>query len=172
MPENNNISNNPGCLFGLLAMLTGAKKKPESAAPTEAPKAEAVPEPMKPDYSKSYQAKYLLTQNEWHEHKKLREYAEAKQLRVCPKVRLLDLIEPRRGESYMSLLGKIQSKHVDFVIVDLDMHVKAIVELDDNSHNKPERVERDRFVDEVLTSVGYKVIHTKSITKETLNCID
>lgn len=150
------VNNNTGCLFGWLSWLFGSdKKQPETAK-------------EQPDYSKSYQAKYLLTRNEWHEYKKLHEYAEAKNLQVCPKVRLLDLVEPRTGDNYMSLLGKIQSKHVDFVITDKDLHVKAILELDDNSHNRPDRTERDNFVDEVLTSVGYKVIRTRSITEETL----
>ena len=81
---------------------------------------------------------------------------------------MLDLVEPRRGDGYMSLLGKIQSKHVDFVITDKDLRIKAIVELDDNSHDRPDRLERDRFVDDVLTGVGYKVIRTRSITEETL----
>ena len=121
-----------------------------------------------PDYSKSYQAKYLLTMNEYQEYKKLAEYADAKGLRICPKVRLLDLVEPRRGEGYMSLLGKVQAKHVDFVITDKNLHVQAILELDDNSHDRPERQERDHFVDEILTSVGYKVIRTRSITEDTL----
>lgn len=120
------------------------------------------------DYGASYQSKYLLTKNEWYEFRKLREYAEAKNLRVCPKVRLLDIVEPRKGNNYMSLLGKIQSKHVDFVITDLDARIKAIVELDDNSHKLSDRHERDLFVDQVLTSVGYKVIRTYSITEETL----
>lgn len=124
-----------------------------------------------PDYSKSYQPKHLLTKNEWYEYRKLRDFAETKGLRVCPKVRLLDLVEPRRGEGYMSLLGKIQSKHVDFVIADRDMHVKAILELDDNSHDRPDRQERDNFVNEVLTSVGYKVIRTRGVTEETLKDI-
>lgn len=123
------------------------------------------------DYSQAYQAKYLLTRNEWHEYKKLKEYATAKGLQVCPKVRLLDIIEPRKGENYMTLLRKIQSKHVDFVLTDEDLHIKAIVELDDNSHNAKSRQERDQFVDQILTSVGYKVIHTKGITETTLSDI-
>ena len=89
----------------------------------------------------------------------------------CRFVRLLDLIEPKQGKGYMSALGKIQSKHVDFVITDPDLRIKAILELDDNSHNTAERKERDQFVDMVLSSVGYKVIHTRSITEETLKDI-
>lgn len=120
------------------------------------------------NYSESYQKKYLLTRNEWHEYKKLRNYAEAAGLQICPKVRLLDIIEPRKGENYRSLLAKIQSKHVDFLICDQDLRIKGILELDDGSHDQKDRIQRDAFVDEILTSVGYKVIHTRSITETTL----
>ena len=106
------------------------------------------------------------------EYKKLKQFAEAKGLQVCPKVRLLDIIEPRRGEAhYKSLFYKIQAKHVDFLITDQDLRIKAIVELDDNSHNTKERQERDEFVDTILTGVGYKVIHAKAITEDTLKDI-
>lgn len=121
------------------------------------------------NYSNAYQKRYLLTKNEWYEYKKLKRYAAELNLQICPKVRLLDLVEPRRGEGYMSYLGKIQSKHVDFVLCDQDLRIKAILELDDNSHNQEDRKERDLFVDEVLQSVGYRVIRTRSITETTLD---
>lgn len=124
------------------------------------------------DYSKAYQAKYLLTKNEWHEYKKLKELAAGKGLLICPKVRVLDIIEPRKGQdNYMTLLNKVQAKHIDFLITDNDLRIKGIIELDDNSHNKKERQERDEFLDTILQSVGYKVVHTKSVTEETLKQI-
>lgn len=123
-------------------------------------------------YANCYQAKYLLTKNEWYAHKKLKQLADTKGLIICPKVRLLDIIEPRKGEKdYKSLFYKIQAKHVDFLICDQAMHIKGIVELDDSSHDQKDRQERDQFVDEILTSVGYKVIHTRSITDNTLDAI-
>lgn len=119
-----------------------------------------------------YQAAYLLTRNEWYEFRKLRDLAGDMGLVICPKVRLLDIVEPRRGEyNYMSLLGKVKSKHVDFVICDPDLRIKAILELDDNSHNRKDRQDRDEFVDAVLHSVGYTVIHTRSVTERTLDPI-
>lgn len=142
----------------ILDKLTSQKKSKTSAAAEEA----------KVDYTNAYQAKLLLTKNEWYEYKKLREYAAGKGLQICPKVRLLDLVEPKSGSGYMSALGKIQSKHVDFVITDPDLRIKAILELDDNSHNAKERTERDQFVDQILSGVGYKVIHTRSVTEKTL----
>lgn len=52
------------------------------------------------------------------------------------------------------------------MICDQKLVAKYIIELDDNSHNQDERKERDQFVDTVLTSTGYKVLHTKAIVKE------
>ncbi len=121
------------------------------------------------DYSQSYQRKYLLTKNEYREYTKLRQYTSEKDLLICPKVRMLDIIEPRKGEKdYKSLFYKVQAKHVDFVICDKDLRIKAILELDDGSHDTPDRKERDNFVDQILSSVGYKVIHVRSITESTL----
>lgn len=131
-----------------------------------------VPEEQNPeavDYSQAYQAKYLLTGNEWHEYKKLRQYAAEKGLIICPKVRLLDIVEPRKGQNYRSLMGKIQSKHVDFLITDPDLRIKGVVELDDGSHDTQDRKERDEFVDLVLQSVGYTVVRTRGVTEETLD---
>lgn len=124
----------------------------------------------KKDYSQSYQRKYLLTKNEYREYMKLRQYAAGRGLQICPKVRLLDIIEPRKGEKdYRSLLSKVQAKHVDFVICDQDLRIKAVLELDDSSHDQKDRQDRDAFVDQVLESVGYKVIRTRYITENTLD---
>ena len=146
-------------------------KKPRTAENKDEVLPELEQEKGSADYSQSYQAKYLLTRNEWYEFKKLKKIADAKGLMICPKVRLLDIIEPRKGESYRSLMGKIQSKHVDFVICDQDLHIKAILELDDGSHDRKDRQERDQFVDQILTSVGYKVIRVRSVTENILEGI-
>ena len=148
------------------------KKNPaQSNASTEVPQAEPETIAVEPvDYAKSYQKKYLLTKNEYYECKKLMQYASDAGLIVCPKVRLLDIIEPRKGEgNYMSLLRKVQSKHVDFLICDKGLHVLGAVELDDNSHDQKNRQDRDVFVDQILQSVGYTVVHTRGITENTLD---
>lgn len=124
--------------------------------------------PNTEDYTHSYQAKLLLTRNEWYEYKKLKKFTDERNLHICPKVRLLDIIEPKNGKGYMGALGKIKSKHVDFVITDQDLRIKGIIELDDKSHDTPDRIERDNFVDAVLMNVGYKIVHTRSITEQTI----
>ena len=139
------------------------KKAPEESKEIEKEAQEKI------DYSKSYQRKYLLTKNEYGQYKKLKEYADQAELMICPKVRLLDVIEPRKGEkNYKTLFYKVQAKHIDFLICDKDLHVLGAVELDDSSHDQKDRQERDTFVDQILESVGYKVVHTRYITEKTL----
>ena len=123
-------------------------------------------------YEGCYQGKYLLTKNEWYAYKKLQPLAASMGLLVCPKVRLLDILEPRKGEKdYKSLFWKIQAKHVDFLICDQNLHIKAVLELDDSSHDRQDRKDRDEFVDKILQDVGYIVIHTKGITDTTLDVL-
>lgn len=160
-----------GILIAVAAVyISKALSKPRTTEQKEVPPVLEEGKQEQVDYSKAYQPKYLLTRNEWHEYKKLKELAAEKGLQVCPKVRLLDLVEPRKGhEKYKSLLYKIQAKHVDFVIADQDLKIKTILELDDGSHDAKNRQERDLFVDEVLTACGYKVIRTRSITPDILD---
>lgn len=165
-------SNNPGCLFGFLSFLFPKKDNQEQAPHIEQETAENI-DSKRSNYSNCYQPKYLLTKNEWYAHKKLKEIADAKGYIICPKVRMLDIVEPRKGEKdWKTLFYKIQAKHLDFVICDSGMRIKAILELDDATHDKKDRQDRDSFVDEVLESVGYKVIHTRYITDNILDSLD
>lgn len=125
------------------------------------------------DYKNAYQSRYLLSKNELFQYKKLKTITDKKSLIICPKVRLLDIIEPKHGsDKYKTLFYKVQAKHVDFVVCNQDMQIKAIIELDDNSHDRADRKERDEFVDTILKSVGYRIIHTRYITDDILDMIE
>lgn len=118
----------------------------------------------------AYQKKWMFTYNEKDAYNKLLQIAKEKGYTVFSKVRLLDLVEPSKGTAkYKTYLYKIQSKHVDFVLCDEKLVARVIIELDDGSHDTEERKKRDSFVDQVLTSVGYKVIHTRAITEDLKN---
>ncbi len=123
-------------------------------------------------YRKSYEPKYLLTINEKNQYRKLQKWANENNLIIFTKVRLLDLITPRKNqENYKASLWKIQAKHVDFVICDQNIRVKCIVEISDNSHKTEDQKERDTFVKDVLEACGYKVLATYNVTDEELNKI-
>lgn len=125
------------------------------------------------DYSNAYQKRLLLTKHEWKNYMILKPALEGEGLRICTKVRLLDLIEPKKGtgnKQRQTLLNKIQSKHIDFVICNEKLNVLLLLELDDSSHDTEARQLRDNFVDSVLTGAGYKIIHVRDCAAE-LNTI-
>lgn len=76
------------------------------------------------------------------------------------KVRLLDLlIVPRGTSKYMSHVGRVQSKHVDFVLCDSDtLAPRLVIELDDASHRGAKRAARDAFLDRALRTAGIPIL--------------
>lgn len=125
----------------------------------------------KSEYQNAYEATPILTQNEFRNYQTLNQAAMQKGYMVNCKVRLADIVKPRNDPQYMSRFGKIKSKHVDFVILDNRMKVRAIIELDDKTHDRADRQKRDEFVDSILQECGYKVIHTRYITPDILDTV-
>ena len=124
----------------------------------------------KTNYREAYQARPLLTKREHQEYLKLKQYADARGWLICPKVRLWDMIEPRKGSSNKKELeNKIRSKHVDFVLVDPELNVIGVLELDDSTHDREDRKQRDSFVRDALEGAGITMIQTRSITPDTLD---
>lgn len=83
-------------------------------------------------------------------------------------MRLADIIEVDRRkilkQDYMKYFGKIKSKHIDFVLTHkYTMQMVAAIELDDITHEKQERIERDTFVNNALTTAGIDFIRCYSI---------
>ena len=60
----------------------------------------------------------------------------------------------------MECFNKIRSKHIDFALADEDTNIIALIELDDKSHERPDRIERDEFVNAVLKNTGYVLLRT------------
>lgn len=56
--------------------------------------------------------------------------------------------------------NKIDQKHVDFVLCEpITMRPLVAIELDDKSHRREDRQERDAFVDQVFEVAGLKLLH-------------
>lgn len=86
---------------------------------------------------------------------------DKKNLLLFAKVRLADVAKIEKGNNNFNYwFNKIRSKHVDYLICESE-DVKPIlaVELDDYTHNKRERKERDIFVDEVYEKIGLPILH-------------
>ena len=79
---------------------------------------------------------------------------------VCPKVRLADLINCPGDAWRAGYGGRISGKHVDFVLADAGtLGIRMVVELDDRSHQRSDRRERDAFVDRALEAAGIPILH-------------
>ena len=79
---------------------------------------------------------------------------------LCPQVRLADLltITARDPSARQTALNRIASKSVDFVVIDLaTADARLVIELDDRSHNRPDRRERDALVDAALRVAGIPI---------------
>ncbi|WP_083919087.1 DUF2726 domain-containing protein [Hydrogenovibrio halophilus] len=82
---------------------------------------------------------------------------------IMGSVRLLDLIDitfyKRIDKSlHDSLFHKTKSKHIDFLLVDKSLKIVCAIELNDSSHDRSDRIQRDAFVDDVLSSAGVPIV--------------
>lgn len=94
-----------------------------------------------------YRARPLLTKREYKFYMILREETSRRNLIICPKVGVKDLLEVNNKRHYMKYFRKIAQKHIDFVICDQQLHVLFAIELDDSSHDTDEARKRDIFKD-------------------------
>ncbi len=103
-----------------------------------------------------YKKARLFTDTEHAFFEVLRECVDGDMLLLC-KVRLADVIRPTTNE--IIYLNHVCQKHVDFVISDTTGDPLLVIELDDYSHNRPDRIKRDEFVDNALDAAGVEILH-------------
>ena len=80
-------------------------------------------------------------------------------LTIQSKVRLADVFFVARPNENMTYLSRIAQKHLDFLICDsVTMKPLLGIELDDSSHKRDDRQERDDFVDKVFEVAGLPLL--------------
>ncbi len=80
---------------------------------------------------------------------------------ICPKVSLSDLFYVKSNDpsKYRTYTNKIDKKHVDFLLCDpKTVNPLLGIELDDKSHQKSDRKERDEFVKMVYKAANIPLI--------------
>jgi hypothetical protein len=84
-------------------------------------------------------------------------------LEIFPQVRLANLVHVVGGGKQRKYdFYRIQAKCVDFVLCERGTTApRLVVELDDSSHARADRRQRDAFVDAVLGDVGLPVLHVR-----------
>ena len=85
----------------------------------------------------------------------------AEQAMVCPKVALGDLFYASTGDPRQNRIStnRIDRKHVDFLLCDpKTLRPLAGIELDDKSHQRPDRQARDEFVAGVFAAARLPLV--------------
>lgn len=95
-------------------------------------------------------------------------------LTIMSKVRLADIITPAahpKTSSFHSAFNSIRSKHVDFVACASNLKILFVIELDDSSHRRPDRISRDTFVNDILTKAGISIFRFSCSQQYSLDVI-
>jgi hypothetical protein len=101
---------------------------------------------------------HLLTPAEQAFHKVL-EPLVRNACAISSKVRLADLFSVTPGHGQQAAFNKISRKHIDFVLTEPETsRILCAIELDDSSHNRPDRIERDTFVNELFAVHGMPLL--------------
>ena len=92
------------------------------------------------------------------------EQAVQGEYRIFAKVRVADLLYVTKGATErQGHLNRVTSKHIDFVLCDRDaLRPVLAVELDDSSHDAPERQKRDTFLDDAFRAAALPLLHVKA----------
>lgn len=82
---------------------------------------------------------------------------------IFAKVRIADVLKPKKNMYHRSewqrAFNLISSKHFDFVLCDpKSLSIIKVVELNDSSHQKPERIRRDNLVYTACMSADLSIL--------------
>lgn len=77
---------------------------------------------------------------------------------VLAQVAMPAMIGIRKNPNWQRQFNEISRKHVDFAICGPDLSLKAIIELDDSTHQRPDRIKSDAIKDATFTAIGIPVI--------------
>lgn len=82
---------------------------------------------------------------------------------VAPKVPLSEIFFITDHQDYNTYWNRINRKRVDFLVCDaVSMKPRFAIELDDSSHNRQSRIERDDFVNNVFKAAGMPLVRVSA----------
>lgn len=100
--------------------------------------------------------KFFFSRSEQQFLQVLNDSIDHRRYTIFPKVRLADFIEVTvKGKEYQSHWNRIRSKHVDYLVWDIQKQTIALaVELDGKSHKSEKMQERDAFVEKLYETIA------------------
>lgn len=101
----------------------------------------------------------LLTDNEKLFYKVIKEVTKDKEIIIQTQVVLYEIIETKKKNKYFNFyFNKIKAKSIDYVLVDYDFNILVCIELDDTTHNRPDRIQRDEFINQLFRETNTRLI--------------
>ena len=87
---------------------------------------------------------------------------------VFSQVRVFLLLNHKvRGQNFRAALSRINQKSVDFLLCDYrSLRPLIAIELDDKTHNLPDRQKRDLEVDIIFDSAKFPLLHIQNVNIE------
>jgi hypothetical protein len=139
----------------VLALLVLQSTKGSRNKGTSSEKSEDLPYVLK---------RYLMTRAERSFFGVLEQVTDSSKYYIFPQVSLNNLVTVEKGTgSYQAFHNKIDRKSVDFMLFEKSTISPVLaIELDDSSHDREDRQERDVFVDGVLAKAGLPLLHVRA----------
>lgn len=151
-------SSKPGCLASVFRLFGLGKKenfhpKSQGVKEFEPDILEALPYRLRDDFISPAEASFLHV---------LKNMVGDKML-ICPKVSFAELFFVAQSNNRQTYRNKIDRKRVDFVLCNPKTFKPVFaIELDDSSHARPDRIERDEFVNAVFETAGLPLVRVKA----------
>ncbi len=107
-----------------------------------------------------YSKKEFLTPTELEFFKTLIQVVNGKYF-ISPQIQLARMLSVQAGTTdWKKYFNRIIQKSVDFVLLDKNtMEVILVIELDDYTHKRYDRNQRDNFVDNALKAANIPILH-------------
>jgi len=136
----------PGCLASLFGLFLGRPSTKEQRYKT----AKQYPYRVRDDFLSAAEKSFYHV---------LRSVVAEKGV-ICPKVSLWDIFFVARPHEHPGAKAHIDRKHVDFLVCQPGTMQPVVgIELDDASHQKPKRQQRDAEVDAVFAEAQLPLLH-------------
>lgn len=112
-----------------------------------------------------------MTETEIKFLKELKNITDKYNLIILPQIQLQRIFKTYNKNDVKSF-NKIKSKSIDFAIVDQNYNYKIFIELDDYTHNRKKRIERDNFINKLFNNYNLILIRIKVSNKYNLEEIE
>lgn len=124
------------------------------------------PEKVKPKYS-YFRRENFMTEREKIFFRKLQAVC-GDSLVVFSQVRVSSLLNHKvRGQNFRAALSRINQKSVDFLLCDSrNLRPLLAIELDDRTHDLPERQKRDLEINIIFKDAKFPLLHIQSLNIE------